>query len=158
MTRYLLVFDSYGLVFLGHPLWREDGCFLYMLLALASEVFLGSEFLETRDHILLSQTWDFPFSRLLRLAGSQWRYWNPPPQGWAPVLSESESESELLYDWPFTAHQFVLAPSPLRLTARIGDLINLLFFFKIRKQAKIRWPCTWASLYTPMWCCLLPNF
>jgi hypothetical protein len=36
-------------------------------------------------------------------------------------LSEavSESESELLYDWRFTANQFVLAPSPLRLTARI---------------------------------------
>jgi hypothetical protein len=28
---------------------------LYMLLALASAVFLGSESLETRDHILLSQ-------------------------------------------------------------------------------------------------------
>jgi hypothetical protein len=32
--------------------------------------------------------------------------------------SESESESELLYDWWFTANQFVLAPSPLRLTTR----------------------------------------
>jgi hypothetical protein len=29
------------------------------------------------------------------------------------------SQSELLYDWRFTANQFVLAPSPLRLTARI---------------------------------------
>jgi hypothetical protein len=25
MTRYLLLFDSYVLVFLGRPLWREDG-------------------------------------------------------------------------------------------------------------------------------------
>jgi hypothetical protein len=25
MTRYLLLFDSYGLVFVGLPLWREDG-------------------------------------------------------------------------------------------------------------------------------------
>jgi hypothetical protein len=25
MTRYLLLFDSYGLVFVGSPLWREDG-------------------------------------------------------------------------------------------------------------------------------------
>jgi hypothetical protein len=32
----------------------------------------------------------------------------------------SSSESELLYDWRFTANQFVLAPSPLRLTA--GDI------------------------------------
>jgi hypothetical protein len=32
--------------------------------------------------------------------------------------SESESESELLYDWRFSVNQFVLAPSPLRLTTR----------------------------------------
>jgi hypothetical protein len=25
MTRYLLLFDSYGLLFVGRPLWREDG-------------------------------------------------------------------------------------------------------------------------------------
>jgi hypothetical protein len=25
MTRYLLLFESYDLVFVGHPLWREDG-------------------------------------------------------------------------------------------------------------------------------------
>jgi hypothetical protein len=30
-------------------------CLLYMLLALASAIFLGSESLDTRDHILLSQ-------------------------------------------------------------------------------------------------------
>jgi hypothetical protein len=34
-------------------------------------------------------------------------------------MSESDSESELLYDWRFTANQFVLATSPLRLTTRI---------------------------------------
>jgi hypothetical protein len=52
---------------------------LYMLLALASVVFLGSESLWTRNHILLSRIWDFPFCRLLRLAGSRWRYSTPPP-------------------------------------------------------------------------------
>jgi hypothetical protein len=35
------------------------------------------------------------------------------------LLNSQESESELLYDWRFPANQFVLAPSPLRLTARI---------------------------------------
>jgi hypothetical protein len=25
MTRYLILFDSYGLVCVGRPLWREDG-------------------------------------------------------------------------------------------------------------------------------------
>jgi hypothetical protein len=37
----------------------------------------------------------------------------------SPAWSESESESELLYDWQFTANHFALAPSPLRITARI---------------------------------------
>jgi hypothetical protein len=35
MTRYLLLFNSYGLVFVGRPLSREDGSvFLYYLLLL----------------------------------------------------------------------------------------------------------------------------
>jgi hypothetical protein len=37
---------------------------------LVSEVILGSESLGTRDHILLTQIRDFPFSRLLRLRES----------------------------------------------------------------------------------------
>jgi hypothetical protein len=68
--------------FCGAPsLTRRRVCLLYMLLALASGVFLGSESLGTRDHILPSQTRDFPFRRLLRLAGSRWRYSTPPPHG-----------------------------------------------------------------------------
>jgi hypothetical protein len=47
----------------------------------ARAVILGSESLWTRDHILLSKIRDFPFRRLLRLAGSQWRYSTPPPHG-----------------------------------------------------------------------------
>jgi hypothetical protein len=44
MTRYLLLFDRYGLVFCGAPslTWGRV-CRLYMLLALASAVWLGSE-------------------------------------------------------------------------------------------------------------------
>jgi hypothetical protein len=37
---------------------------------------------------------------------------------------ESESESELLYDWQFTANQFVLATSPLRFTTSIYFQMN----------------------------------
>jgi hypothetical protein len=44
-------------------LTRGRGCLWYMLLAFASAVFLGSESLGTRDHILLSRTRDFPFRR-----------------------------------------------------------------------------------------------
>jgi hypothetical protein len=55
MTRYLLLFDSYGIVFCGAPsLTRGRVCLLYMLLALASAAFLGSKSLGTCNHILLS--------------------------------------------------------------------------------------------------------
>jgi hypothetical protein len=47
----------------------------------ASAVFLGSKSLGTRDYILLFQIRDFPFRRLLRLAGSRWTYSTPPPHG-----------------------------------------------------------------------------
>jgi hypothetical protein len=54
--------------FCGAPsLMRGRVCLLYMLLGLPNAVFLASESLGTRDHILLSQIWDFPFHRLLRL-------------------------------------------------------------------------------------------
>jgi hypothetical protein len=56
MTRYLLLFDSYGLVFVGVPsLTIGRVCLVYILLALASVVVVGSESLGTRAHILLSQ-------------------------------------------------------------------------------------------------------
>jgi hypothetical protein len=68
--------------FCGAPsLTRGRVCVLYMLLALASAVFLGSKSLGTRGHIILSQIWGFHFRRLLRLAGSRWRYSIPPPHG-----------------------------------------------------------------------------
>jgi hypothetical protein len=72
MTRYLLLSDSYGLVFVGRPLWR---------VAIARVVFLGSESLWTRDHILLSDL-RLPFRRLLRLAGWRWRYSTQHPHEW----------------------------------------------------------------------------
>jgi hypothetical protein len=73
--------------FCGAPsLTRGRACLVYMLLVLASAVFLGSEFRGTRDHILLYQIWDFPFRRLLRLAGSRWRYSTPPPHVIASVI------------------------------------------------------------------------
>jgi hypothetical protein len=81
MTRYLLLFWQLRSCFRGAPsLTRGRVCLLYMLLALASAVFLGSESRDS-DHILPSQIWDFPFRRLLRLAGSRWRYSTPPPRG-----------------------------------------------------------------------------
>jgi hypothetical protein len=60
--------------------------------------FLGSESRGTRGHILLSQ--------IDCLVSSQ-------------SIPKSKSKSKLLYDWRFTANQFVLASSPLRLMTRI---------------------------------------
>jgi hypothetical protein len=55
MAKYLLHFDSYGFVFVETPSLTRERVSLYMVLALASVVFLGSESLATCDHILLSQ-------------------------------------------------------------------------------------------------------
>jgi hypothetical protein len=79
----------------------------------------------------------FPFHRLLRLAGQRWRYWNPHPCRVKANNSESESESELLYDWRFTANQFVLAPSPLRITTRDFLFLN---WTQLCEQATVQRP------------------
>jgi hypothetical protein len=62
-------------------LTRGRVCHLHLLMALARAFILGSESRGTRDHILLSQIRDFPFCRLLRLAGLRWWYSTPPPHG-----------------------------------------------------------------------------
>jgi hypothetical protein len=70
------------ILFFGAPsLTRGRVCLFYVLVALAGAVFLGSKSLGTRYHILLSQIRHFHFRRLLRLAGSRWRYSTPPPHG-----------------------------------------------------------------------------
>jgi hypothetical protein len=86
MTRYLATtIWQLRSWFCGAPSpTRGRVCLLYMLLGLPNAVFLGSESLGTRDHILVSQIWDFPFRRLLQLAGSRWRYSTPPPHGLLP--------------------------------------------------------------------------
>jgi hypothetical protein len=62
-------------------LTRGRVCRLQLLLALARAVIFESVFHGTRDHILFSEIRDFPFRRLLRLAGLRWRYSTPPPHG-----------------------------------------------------------------------------
>jgi hypothetical protein len=102
MTRYLLPFDSYGLVFVGRVY------LLYMLLAVSSAVFLGSESLGTCDHILLPQIWDFTFRRLPQLAGSRWRYSTPPPH--RILADNSESVSCITMDGQWTSLSWNKAP------------------------------------------------
>jgi hypothetical protein len=67
--------------FWAPSLTRGRVCRLQLQLTLTSAVIFGSESRRTRGHILLSHIWDFPFRRLLRLAGSRWRYSTPPPHG-----------------------------------------------------------------------------
>jgi hypothetical protein len=90
---------------------RGQVCLLYMLLVLASVVFLGSESLETRDHILLSQIWDFHFRGLLRLAWSRWRYSNPPPHGFQLssliYLGTDQRREPCLQQYLYFARRFV---------------------------------------------------
>jgi hypothetical protein len=58
-------------------LTRGGVCRLQLLLALASSVSLGFESCWTLNSIIR----DFPFRRLLRLAGLLWKYSTPPPHG-----------------------------------------------------------------------------
>jgi hypothetical protein len=69
-----------------------------MRLDLASIVFLGSELLGTRDHILLSQIWDFPFRRLLPLAESRGKYSIPLPHGCTLVFKVKSSHIYITTD------------------------------------------------------------
>jgi hypothetical protein len=69
------------IVLIASSLTRGWFCHLQMLLALASAFILESESRGTREGILLSQNRDFPFCRLLRLAGLRWKYSTPPPHG-----------------------------------------------------------------------------
>jgi hypothetical protein len=63
-----------GLLMRGALLTRGRVCRLQLLLGLVSAVILVSESRGIRNHILLSQIRDFPFYRLLRLAGLRWKY------------------------------------------------------------------------------------
>jgi hypothetical protein len=47
---------------------------------------------------------------------------------WSP-RRESKSESELLYDWRYTADQFLLAPSPLRSRPEVFATEPLFFYY-----------------------------
>jgi hypothetical protein len=104
---------------------ERKGLSFIIAAGLASAVILGSKSRRTRDHILQSQIRDspnlegqvlvfiYPRNRVAQLylqaLGSLFV---------ASYDSQGYREPELLYNWRFTANHFVLAPSPLRLTAR----------------------------------------
>jgi hypothetical protein len=67
----------------------------------------------SRAHVItvqrISRNWTLPLTNQIL---------HSTPLNWTgqKSKSKSKSESKLLYDWRFTANQFVLASSPLRLT------------------------------------------
>jgi hypothetical protein len=81
---FIIVWQMRGFLFGAPSLTRGRVCRLQLQLALASAVIFGSESRRTHGHILLSQIRDFPFRRLLRLAGLRWRYSTPPPYWFLP--------------------------------------------------------------------------
>jgi hypothetical protein len=83
----------------GEPsLTRGRVCRLQLLLALGSAVILGSESRGSRNHILLCQIRDFPFHRLLRLAGLRWRYSTVSTwEDWIEATTPNGSSFGLLY-------------------------------------------------------------
>jgi hypothetical protein len=92
MTRYLLLFDSYGFVCVGRPLWREDGSVFCTCCWPSPEQSFSGPYFTVSD---LRR----PFRRLLRLAGLRWRYSTPPPHG-IPLTThhvvDSKSKSLLM--------------------------------------------------------------
>jgi hypothetical protein len=58
----------------------------------------------------------------------------------------SNSESELLYDWRFTANQFVLAPRPLIFKTRIFFSVTVLIKHPLwRENWSVIYNCCWPS-------------
>jgi hypothetical protein len=88
---FIIVWQLRFCWFRAPSLTRGRVCRLQLQLVLASAVIFGSESRRTRGHILLPHVWDFPFHRLLRLAGSRWRYSTPLPHGVFACLSLSMS-------------------------------------------------------------------
>jgi hypothetical protein len=103
--QILIIVWQLRVCWFGAPsLTRGLVCRLQLLLALASVVVFGSESRKTRGHSLLSQIWDFPFRRLLRLAESRWRFWGPPSllsNGYRRLSPWSKAAG--VWIWPLTS-------------------------------------------------------
>jgi hypothetical protein len=100
---FITVWQLRSFFFFAPSLARGRVCLLYMLLALTSAVFLESESLGT-----WSQIWNFPFRRLLRLAGSRrcaspYFIW-PPYNPFARTKQKKiVSNSTSIVEWVFFA-------------------------------------------------------
>jgi hypothetical protein len=142
-TRFLLVSNSCGFVDVGHALRREEECVIYNCCwPSPAQPFLvpSPAGLMTMFYCLRFETPPTWRARSLYFYPPRHRVARLYPQAlgslFAPPTTRSamvevfepastwgtlanQSESELHYDWRFTAHWFVLAPSPLKLTTRV---------------------------------------
>jgi hypothetical protein len=107
-------------------------------LALASAVILGFE------TILYSLRFEASLFRLLRLAGSRWRYSTTPPHGKLSNQSQESVRARFALRLVLYRHQFVLSPSPLILTARIHSRIPVQWgswpYFNVTLESNISHP------------------
>jgi hypothetical protein len=133
-TRFLLLSDTCGFFNVRCLLWREDGSVVYSCCwPSPAQSFSGPS---PAERITIFYYFRFETPPTWRTRSL---YLYPPGIGWPSytpwhwvhcsspptprrvngegVRAQSQSESELLYNWLFTANQFVLAPSPLRLKA-----------------------------------------
>jgi hypothetical protein len=141
---------------------RGRVCLLYILLALARAVFLGSESLWTRDHILLSQIWDLNFCRLLRLAGSGWRYSTPPPHGFNLSYNGSSLYRLRTDHVENTTHMIATQPAHWRADCCLAKNCNirpLKQFTLLRVATFLLSSCPEMGYINPLfYCCLLLLF
>jgi hypothetical protein len=106
---------------------RTSMSFVHACWSLPAQSFLG-----TREHILLSQIWDFPFRRLLRLAGSRWRYSTPPPlltspRHIAPARITQKTSFSLLHVLSLPGKQRVRRAFPIKRLLYCHLFTRLLF-------------------------------
>jgi hypothetical protein len=82
LTRYVLLFDSYGLVFVGALSDERTGLsFVYAAGLCQRSLSRVRVPWDSRPYFTVSDL-RLPFRRLLRLAGSRWRYSTQPPHGY----------------------------------------------------------------------------
>jgi hypothetical protein len=109
---------------------------------------LGSESLGAHYHILLSQIRDFLFRRLLRLAGSQWKYSTPPQHGFLfltcvrPSLcslraAPTENIASSIVECWFTAAEMWLTHRCVAMSMTLTTETSLLYFFCVFVSAGI---------------------
>jgi hypothetical protein len=151
MIRYLLLFDSYCLV-LWDALFDERTGLSFVYAAVPRQRSLSRvrvpwdswPYFTVSDFIL-------PFRRFLRLAGSQWRYWTPPPHGWITSLPQlSKLKSKLCYDRRSVGQSVLVSSTHLGLTTKFLLLLDSCGFLDVGRSLWLEngravQNCCWSS-------------